>query len=161
MTAPNHPSEYIPVAERQRSLIEDFSFIEDPTERFAAIIDRGKNLPPVPDESRINGNLVEGCTSQVWLTGELNEAGRCHFDIEADSSIVQGMAALLSTLYSDATIMEILTVEPDVIPVLKIDQHLSPTRLNGTRQILKRMRAIARSLSDRQPNPNSEQNRGE
>jgi len=144
VTAPE--SNYIPVAERQRLLIEDYSIIEDSTERFAAIIDRGKKLPPVDDEVRVEANLVEGCTSQVWLTGSLDNEGRCEFHIEADSSIVKGMAALLATLYSKASIDEILHVEPDVIPVLQIDQHLSPTRLNGTRQILKRMRAIARSL---------------
>ena len=139
--------DYTPIAERQRCLIEDYSIIEDGTERFAAIIDRGKSLPPVPDDERVEANLVEGCTSQVWLTGALNEAGRCEFHIEADSAIVQGMAALLATLYSDADIAEILSVEPDVIPVLRIDHHLSPTRLNGTRQILKRMRRIAASLA--------------
>jgi cysteine desulfuration protein SufE len=139
---------YLPIAERQRQLIEDYSFIEDPTERFSALIDRGKQLPPVPDDERIDENLVQGCTSQVWLSGALNQTGRCEFHIEADSSIVQGMAALLATLYSDAEISEILRVEPDVIAVLKIDHHLSPTRLNGTRQILKRMRTIARSLVD-------------
>ena len=140
-------STYIPIAERQRSLIEDYSIIEDATERFAAIIDRGKKLLPIDADKRIEANLVEGCTSQVWLTGNLDSEGRCEFHIEADSSIVQGMAALLATLYSKATVDEILHVEPDVIPVLLIDQHLSPTRLNGTRQILKRMRAIARSLA--------------
>ena len=136
-----------PIAERQRRLIEDFSFIEDGTERFAAIIDRGRKLPPIDDSERVDANLVEGCTSQVWLTGQLNEAGRCVFHIEADSSIVQGMAALLATLYSDAEIDDILATEPDVIPVLKLDHHLSPTRLNGTRQILKRMRTIAAGLA--------------
>jgi len=141
------PSNYVPVAERQRSLIEDFSIIEDTTERFAAIIDRGKKLPPIDDKMRIDTNLVEGCTSQVWLTGELDDQGCCEFHIEADSSIVQGMAALLATLYSNATVDEILHIEPDAIPVLQIDHHLSPTRLNGTRQILKRMRAIAVSLT--------------
>ena len=142
-------STYLPVAERQRGLIEDFSIIEDSTERFAAIIDRGKHLPPVDDGERIEANLVEGCTSQVWLTGRLNDAGRCEFHIEADSSIVQGMAALLAALYSDAKIDEILHVEPDIIPALLIDRHLSPTRLNGTRQMLKRMRAIAAGLATR------------
>jgi cysteine desulfuration protein SufE len=148
VTTPNSSTtDYTPIAERQRCLIEDYSIIEDSTERFAAIIDRGKSLPAVPDEERVDANLVEGCTSQVWLTGALNEAGRCEFHIEADSSIVQGMAALLATLYSDAEIGEILSIEPDVIPVLKIDHHLSPTRLNGTRQILNRMRAIVASLA--------------
>lgn len=140
-------STYVPVAERQRGLIEDFSIIEDSTERFAAIVAQGKNLPPVDDSERVDANLVEGCTSQVWLTGALNAAGRCEFHIEADSSIVQGMAALLAALYSDAEIGEILHVEPDIIPALLIDRHLSPTRLNGTRQMLRRMRAIAAGLA--------------
>ena len=148
MTTPtSSTTDYTPVAERQRCLIEDYSIIEDSTERFAAIIDRGKQLPPIDDDKRVDANLVEGCTSQVWLTGNLDDEGRCEFHIEADSSIVQGMSALLATLYSKATVDEILHVEPDVIPVLQIDQHLSPTRLNGTRQILKRMRAIAQSLA--------------
>ena len=72
------------LAEKQQQLIEDYSIIEDPVERFAAIVDLGKKVHPISDEDRVDANLVPGCTSQVWMTGtELAPFS----DIEAEAAI--------------------------------------------------------------------------
>ena len=115
-------------------------------ERFAAIVDKARRAAPLPDEARIDGNLVPGCTSRVWLIGE-NVDGRCQFRVDADAPTVKGVAVLLCDLYSEASPEEVIAGEPECIEGLGIDRQLTPTRLNGVRQIRKRIREIADSFA--------------
>jgi cysteine desulfuration protein SufE len=133
------------LAEKQQTLIDDYSIIEDPMERFAAIVDRARSADPVPEEARVDENLVPGCTSRVWLVGNL-EDGLCQFRVDADAPTVKGVAVLLCDLYSNATPGEVVAVEPECIEKLGIDRVLTPTRLNGLRQIRQKIRRIADSL---------------
>lgn len=129
--------------EKQRALIDDYSIIEDPAERFAAILDRGKKSSPLPDEARTDDHLVPGCTSRVWLTGWLDESGACQYRTEADAPSVHGVAALLCDLYSGVPPTEVIEVEPECLAGLRIDRMLSPTRLRGIGQIRRRIRELA------------------
>ena len=128
------------LAEKQQALVDDYSIIEDPAERFAAIVDRGKHIPPLPEADRIDARLVPGCTSRVWLTGyRAADSDLWEFRIEAETPSIQGVAALLCELYSGATATEILSTEPSFIEAVRIDRFLTPTRLNGLRQIRKKI----------------------
>jgi cysteine desulfuration protein SufE len=135
------------LAEKQRSLIEDYSIIEDATERFAAIVDRGRRAVPLPEAARLDENLVPGCTSRVWLTGWRDEAtGCCEFRAEADAPSVHAVACMLCELYGGATPEEVIAIEPECLSALQIDRMLSPTRLRGIGQIRRRIREIAESF---------------
>lgn len=134
------------LAEKQQQLIDDYSIIEDPAERFAAIVDLGKKAAPISDEDRVDANLVPGCTSQVWLTGTL-EGGLCQFHVDSDAPIIRGVAVFLCQMYSGETPSEVVAVEPECIERLGIDRQLTPTRANGLRQVRKRIREIAESLA--------------
>lgn len=132
--------------EKQAELIDDFSIIEDPVERFSAIVDRGRKALPLPDEARTDENLVPGCTSRVCLTGWLDDSGFCQFRVEADAPSVLGVAALLCELYSDANPAEVIAIEPDCLTALGVDRQLTPTRMRGLGQVRVRIREIAEGL---------------
>ncbi|MCB1229888.1 MAG: SufE family protein [Verrucomicrobiae bacterium] len=137
------------LAEKQRELIEDFSIIEDPVERFSAIVDRGRRAPALPDEARTDAHLVPGCTSRVWLTGWAENGGdSCQFRVEADAPSVQGVAALLCELYSGATPAEVIAIEPECLTALGIHRQLTLTRMRGLSQVRRRIREIAESLAN-------------
>ena len=44
------------LAEKQQQMIEDFAIIEDAQERLAAIIDRARTRPPLPETARNEEN---------------------------------------------------------------------------------------------------------
>ena len=132
------------MSEKQQSLIDDFSIIEDDTERFSAIVDRGRCALPLPPDARVDGNLVPGCTSRVWLAGWLDpETGKCEFRAEADAPSVHAVAALLCECYTGARPDEVVAAEPYCLAALRIDKMLSPTRLRGIGQIRRRIRELA------------------
>lgn len=133
------------IADKQRQLIADYSIIDDPQERLAAIVDRARKIPSLPDNERTEANRVKGCVSLAWVVGELRE-GRCHFRSDADSPLVRGLLVLLCDFYSGATPADVLATEPALLEQLGLDRNLSPTRLNGLKSATAYIRAYANSV---------------
>jgi len=94
------------------------------------------------EHERTDERLVRGCSSRVWLVGEVRD-GRCHFRMDADSPLVKGLVALLCEVYEGGTPEEIVTVEPEIVTALGIDRMLSPTRLNGLAAVRNTIREFA------------------
>lgn len=130
------------LSEKQAAFIARYSIIEDPHERLAAIVARGKKWPAPGEEDRIDAHRVQGCVSQVWLTGSV-EKGHSRFRMAADSPLVQGLAALLCELYDGETAPEILAVEPELFEALGLTRQISPTRLNGLANVRRVIRDFA------------------
>jgi cysteine desulfuration protein SufE len=73
--------------------------------------------------------------------------GHCIFRSDAESPMVRGLVALLCELYSGATPEDIVATEPVLLEQLGLLRTLSPTRLNGLRNV----RATIRDFAARQP----------
>ena len=132
----------MPLDEKQRQMIQRYGLIEDPQERLAAVTARGKKWAEPFESERIDPNLVPGCSSRVWLVGEVND-GVCRFRMDADSPLVKGLAALLCELYDGESPSDIVVTEPTLFDALGLARTLSPTRLNGTAQIRLAIRRFA------------------
>ena len=130
------------LTEKQQQLIADYGIIEDAQERLAAIVDRARRMPALPETDRTETNRVKGCISLAWVVGE-QRAGRCHFTSDADSPLVRGLLKLLCDFYSDATPAEVAATEPVLFEELGLARNLSPTRLNGLRSVRARIREFA------------------
>lgn len=126
------------LTEKQARLIEDYSLIENPLERFSALVEHFRKLPPLPEPEQTEENLVRGCVSRVWVSGSCGN-GICHFHSEADSPILQGVVRLLTDFYSGATPREIIGCEPDFLDALRLTDQLTPTRRNGLRHVRQRI----------------------
>jgi len=126
----------------QERIVKEFSLFEDWTERYKYIIKHGDKLEPLPEEDRVEGNLVKGCQSQVWLTAELNE-NNIHFKADSDAAITKGLVSLVVRLYSGQTPSDIISTNPDFISKIGMQQHLSPTRANGLASMVKQMKIYA------------------
>jgi cysteine desulfuration protein SufE len=132
----------VTLAEKQQQLIADYGIIDDAQERLAAIVDRARKTPPLPEAERNEANRVRGCVSQAWIVGEVR-VGHCHFRSDADSPLVRGLLKLLCDFYSDATPADVLATEPALLEELGLARNLSPTRLNGLRSVRTRLREFA------------------
>lgn len=132
------------LADKRQALVDELSFIEDPYERFAYIIDLGKSHPAVADEFKRPMFEVEGCTSQLWLVPEYKEA-KCYFHCNADAQIVKGIAAVVCNYYSGEAPQDVVDNEPDFLGELGITQHLSTSRRNGLSLIRTKIKKFAES----------------
>ncbi len=125
-------------------LIENFEFLGDWEERYRYIIELGKKLAPLEENERVEGNIVRGCQSQVWLVRDENEANKLRFRADSDAFIVKGLLALVLAAYDNRPSSDILAFDAkDFFHRLGLDQHLSPSRANGLHSIVQKIRAIA------------------
>lgn len=124
-------------------IIETLSFFDSWEDRYKYIIDLGRELPPLDDSQRTDENIVRGCQSQVWLTSRA-EGGRLYFDADSDAFIVKGLLAVVLAAYNGKTPEAILAFDiEDYFTRLNLLKHLSVTRGNGLRAMVKRIKDTA------------------
>ncbi len=136
----------IPIAQVIDELAEDFELLEEWEDRYRHVIDLGRKLPAWPEADRREDELVAGCQSRVWLRARASD-GQLQFQAASDSAIVQGLLALILSVYQDRAPAEILNQAPDFLARLGLAEHLSPSRRNGTQAVIGRIRAIAAAAS--------------
>ncbi|MDV2080336.1 SufE family protein [Marinobacter xestospongiae] len=126
-------------------VLDAFEFLDDWEERYAYIIDLGKQLPAFPDDERVEENYVHGCQSQVWLIHHLDEDdGKLYLLIDSDAMIVRGLAAIILVALNGKAPRELLSTDIDeLFERLDLFRHISPTRGNGLRAMVGKIRDIA------------------
>jgi len=126
-------------------VLEGFEFLDDWEERYAFIIDLGKQLPKFPEDERREENYVHGCQSQVWLIHHYDEAtGKLYLLIDSDAIIVRGLAAIILVALNGKTPRDLLATDIDeLFEQLDLFRHISPTRGNGLRAMVGKIRDIA------------------
>lgn len=123
-------------------IIKEFELLQDWPERYKYIIKLGDKLDPLPEEARVDENLVKGCQSQVWLTAEMKD-GKVIFKADSDAAITKGLVSLMVRFYSGREPEVILNKKPEFIDKIGMAQHLSPTRANGLASMVKQMKIYA------------------
>ena len=140
MADPGPPEESI--AEVQEDLVDSFALMDDWMDKYQYIIDLGRQRPDFPEDWKTEENMVRGCQSQVWLV-DRRAGDRLVFHAVSDAAIVSGLIAILLRIYSNRTAAEILDTPPDFVAEIGLDQHLSTTRGNGLKAMLKAIFARA------------------
>lgn len=132
--------------EKLEQIISEFTAFKDWEDRYKHLIKLGKQMPDFPEEHRLESNKVKGCQSQVWLVSTLDkteDSYRINFLADSDASIVKGIVALLTNVYSGLSPEEILALKADFIDEIGLRQHLSMSRANGLNSMLKQINLYA------------------
>ena len=124
-------------------IIDSLGFFDNWEERYKYIIDLGKELPVMDVSLRTDEYLVRGCQSQVWLVDEWR-AGKLFFQADSDAFIVKGLLGVVLAAFNGKTPGEILAFDIDAyFAQLDLLQHLSSTRGNGLKAMVKRIQERA------------------
>lgn len=124
-------------------IAETFAFLDDWEDRYAHVIDMGREMPSIDDAFKVPAMKVEGCASQVWLVPQV-EDGVFRFDGASDAMIVSGLIAILRALYNGLPVAEVGKVDARAeLERLGLNDHLSAQRSNGLRAMIERIRQVA------------------
>lgn len=134
------------ISEKGQSLVEDFSFMEDWTEKYQYLIDLSKNLAPMDTKFKVEDNLIKGCQSKVWLKASF-ENELINFQADSDAIISKGIVAVLLSVLNDRKPNEILNADLSFIDKIGLKEHLSPNRANGLSSMLKQIKFYALAYS--------------
>ena len=130
---------------------ESFAFFDSWEDKYRFVIDIGKALPELRDEDKVPANIVRGCQSQVWLLSKLHD-GRLTLRIDSDAHIVRGLIAIVLAAYQDRPPAEVRAFDMEALfDELDLLRHLSPTRGNGLRAMVGRIRHEAERAADTAP----------
>ena len=130
------------INDRQDAIIDEFEGITDWMDRYQCIIDMGNAMPPLDEQYKTPGNLIDGCQSRVWLQADLVD-GKMQLQADSDAIIVKGIISMLIEVLNGATPQEVLDSELYFIERIGLREHLSPTRSNGLLAMVKQVRAYA------------------
>lgn len=133
------------INEQQQEITDEFEGLTDWMDRYAYIIDLGNTLPDFPENMKTPENLIEGCQSRVWIHADRDKDGIITFQADSDALIVKGIVALLLRVLSGHTAREIADAELTFIDQIGLGEHLSPTRSNGLRAMVKEMKNYAKA----------------
>jgi cysteine desulfuration protein SufE len=130
------------INEIQDEIIDEFAGLDDWMDKYQMLIDLGNEQEPLDEQYKIEGNLIDGCQSRVWLQADYAN-GKITFTAESDALIVKGIVALLIRVLSGHSPQEILDADLYFIDQIGLKEHLSPTRSNGLLAMVKQMRVYA------------------
>jgi sulfur transfer protein SufE len=139
---------------KAQEIVDDFALFDSWEDRYGYLIDIGREMPRLDDSEKIEENRVHGCQSNVWLVARVREEDSepvIDFIADSDAHIVKGLIAILRRVYSGFPARDILSFDVDgLLERLDLSQHLSLGRRNGLAGMVKRIKALARDVEEKQ-----------
>lgn len=130
------------IKEREKEVVEEFSFFDDWMDKYEHIIELGKDLPLIDASYKTDDYLIKGCQSRVWVNADF-DGTNINFTADSDAIITKGVIALLIRVLSNQTPSDILTAKLNFIKDIGLQDHLSPTRANGLLGMVKQIKTYA------------------
>ncbi len=127
-------------------ILEDFSFVEHWEERLRYVVELGRELPPMPEEDKIEENRMYGNQSRVWIKCDLAPTNPpvLTFSGASDAQIVQGLITIVFSIANGKTPQYIVDYDiKGLFSKLGLSSHLTPSRANGLNQLVESVKAAA------------------
>ena len=134
------------IQETEQQIIDEFSNFDEWLDRYAYLIELGRECPVIDEQDKTEQNLIRGCQSRVWLSCTYSD-GLLHFRADSDAVITRGIITLLIRALDGHTPQEILDADLAFIDTIGLKEHLSPTRSNGLTSMIKQMKMYALAYS--------------
>jgi cysteine desulfuration protein SufE len=113
-------------------MFDDFFAVEDPMEKYSWIIDYGTGTVGLGSKYHTDVNLVQGCTSPLWVARESKK----RIAAWGESSIVNGIAAMICDWYNQATEEQRKEFSLNTLSDIGLAPLLSMGRQNGVANLI-------------------------
>jgi cysteine desulfuration protein SufE len=130
------------IKENLENIQEELSFFDDEMDKYEYIIELGKKLEALDEVDKIEDNLVEGCSSQVWLICQ-KEDDKLVFLADGDAIISKGLVKIILDIFSNNTIKDILEFDIEELSVLNLSAIITKSRQNGVAGMIKKIKEYA------------------
>ena len=130
------------IKEIEQQIIDEFANFDEWLDKYAYLIELGKDCPAIDENDKTEQHLIRGCQSRVWLSCEHRD-GRLYFRADSDAVITRGIISLLIRALDGQTPQDILDADLAFIDQIGLKEHLSPTRSNGLTSMVKQMKMYA------------------
>ena len=112
-------------------------------DRLHYLIDKAKELEPLPESVKTENNRIHGCASKLWLIGGVREDGTMMYQVDGDAHISKGTAKVVTDIVNGEHRSEVANLTVENFTALGIKELLTVQRQNGLGELIDRIIRIA------------------
>ena len=121
---------------------EDLAMLQG-HDRLQYLVDKAKEVEPLPDEVKTEENRIHGCASKLWIIGGADTEDKMRYKVDGDAFITKGTAKVVTDLVNGEMRSEVANLTVDNFADLVIKELLTAQRQNGLGQLIDRIIRIA------------------
>ncbi|MCD9017770.1 SufE family protein [Parachryseolinea silvisoli] len=131
------------IEETQDAITEEFSLLDGDREMAVFyLMELGQKLPEMPEADKTEDNVVKGCQSKVWLSGQIQD-GKVQFVADSNTAITKGLVSLLVRIFNGQTPDAILNANLTFMNRIGMERFIGTQRSNGFGAMIKQMKLYA------------------
>lgn len=130
------------ILDKIKELGENLRMLEG-HDRLHYLIDKAREIEPLPDEVKTEDNRIRGCASKLWLIGGAKEDGTMLYKVDGDAHISKGTAKVVTDLVNGEQRSAVANLSVEDFTPLGIQELLTMQRQNGLGQLINRIIRIA------------------
>tara|TARA_R110000782_G_scaffold203365_1_gene291878 strand:+ start:174 stop:575 length:402 start_codon:yes stop_codon:yes gene_type:complete len=112
-------------------------------DRLHYLIDKAKDLEPLPESAKIDNNRIRGCASKLWIIGGAKEDGTMIYQVDGEAHISKGTAKVVTDIVNGEQKNEVANLTVESFTPLGIKELLTMQRQNGLGELIDRIIRIA------------------
>ena len=112
-------------------------------DRLHYLIDKAKELEPLPEVLKTEENRIRGCASKLWLIGGVRNDGTMMYQVDGEAHISKGTAKVVTDIVNGEHRSEVANLTVDNFTPLGIKELLTMQRQNGLGELIERIIRIA------------------
>ena len=113
-------------------------------DRLHYLIDKAKELEPLPESAKTEGNRIHGCASKLWIIGGVREDGTMMYHVDGEAHISKGTAKVVTDIVNGEQRDEVANLTVENFTPLGIKELLTMQRQNGLGELIDRIIRIAK-----------------
>ena len=117
-------------------------------DRLHYLIDKAKDMEPLPEAAKIDDNRIRGCASKLWIIGGAKEDGTMMYQVDGDAHISKGTAKVVTDIVNGEHKSAVAGLTVESFTPLGIKELLTMQRQNGLGELIDRIIRIAQSYEN-------------
>ena len=113
------------------------------TDRLQYLVDKAKEVEPLPEAAKIEQNRIHGCASKLWIIGGADTENKMRYQVDGDAFITKGTAKVVTDIVNGESPKEVANLKVEDFTELGIKELLTMQRQNGLGQLISRIIRIA------------------
>jgi cysteine desulfuration protein SufE len=114
-------------------------------DRLHYLIDKAKDMEPLPEAAKIDDNRIRGCASKLWIIGGAKEDDTMMYQVDGDAHISKGTAKIVTDIVNGEPKNEVAELTVESFTALGIKELLTMQRQNGLGELINRIISIAKA----------------
>ena len=112
-------------------------------DRLHYLIDKAKEVDPLPEVVNTEQNRIRGCASKLWLIGGVREDNTMMYQVDGDAHISKVTAKVVTDIVNGEHRSEVANLTVENFTPLGIKELLTMQRQNGLGELIDRIIRIA------------------